>query len=62
MNNIMDMFSSVIQFSGSTKWKSKQTESASSPLVGFGWLNDNMIKGLTRLLKYEQVIGYLIDT
>ena len=37
-------------------------ESASSPLVGFGWLNDNMIKGLTRLLKCEQVIGYLIGT
>ena len=29
-------------------------ESASSPLVGFGWLNDNMIKGLTCLLSVER--------
>jgi hypothetical protein len=29
-------------------------ESASSPLVGFGELNDNIIKGLTSLLSVEQ--------
>jgi hypothetical protein len=29
-------------------------ESASSPLVGFGWLNDNMIKELTRLLSVDR--------
>jgi hypothetical protein len=29
-------------------------ESASSPLVCFGWLNDNMIKGLTRLLSVDR--------
>jgi hypothetical protein len=28
-------------------------ESASSPLVGFGELNDNTIKGLTSLLSVE---------
>ena len=29
-------------------------ESASSPLVAFGWLNDNVIKGLTRLLSVDR--------
>jgi hypothetical protein len=29
-------------------------ESASGPLVGFGELNDNIIKGLTSLLSVEQ--------
>ena len=31
----------------------KSIESASSPLVGFEWLNDNVIKGLTRLLSVD---------
>ena len=30
------------------------SESASSPLVGFGWLNDNVIKDLTRLLSVNR--------
>ena len=37
------------------------SESASSPLVGFGWLNDNMIKDLTFSLSVKQEIGYLTD-
>jgi hypothetical protein len=36
--------------------------SASIPLVGFGWLNDNAIKGLTSLLSVEQVIYYITYT
>ena len=31
--------------------------SASSPLVGFGELNDNTIKGLTSLLSVEQLVS-----
>ena len=34
------------------------TISASSPLVGFGRLNDNTIKGLTSLLIIEQENNY----
>ena len=34
--------------------REKDDESASSPSVGFGWLNDNMIKGLTRLLSVDR--------
>jgi neutral trehalase len=34
--------------------KIKSVESASSPLVGFGWFNDNVIKGLTRLLSVDR--------
>jgi hypothetical protein len=37
-------------------------ESASSPLVGFGWLNDNMIKGLTRLLSVGGKMSNLVGT
>ena len=33
-----------------------QVVSASSPLVGFGELNDNTIKGLTSLLSVEQLV------
>ena len=33
--------------------------SASSPLVGFGELNDNTIKGLTSLLSVEQEIEFI---
>jgi hypothetical protein len=29
-------------------------ESASSPLVGFGWLNDNVIKDLTYFLSVDR--------
>jgi serine/threonine protein kinase len=38
------------------------TESASSPLVGFGELNDNIIKGLTSLLSVEQEIKFIAYT
>ena len=41
--------------------KKGEIESASSPLVSFGWLNDNMIKSLTRFATCGQVIGYLTD-
>jgi hypothetical protein len=34
--------------------KNGEIESASSPLVGFCELNDNIIKGLTSLLSVEQ--------
>ena len=34
-------------------------ESASSPLVGFGGLNDNIIKGLTSLLSVEEKLSIL---
>jgi hypothetical protein len=34
-------------------------EITSSPLVGFGELNDNTIKGLTSLLSVEQEIKYM---
>jgi hypothetical protein len=37
---------------------SKIIVSASSPLVGFGELNDNTIKGLISLLSVEQEIKY----
>ena len=36
--------------------------SASSPLVGFGELNDNTIKGLTSLLSVEQEIESIAYT
>jgi hypothetical protein len=36
--------------------------SASSPLVGFGELNDNTIKGLTSLLSVEQEIKFIAYT
>ena len=36
--------------------------SASSPLVGFGELNDNTIKGLTSLLSVEQEIEFIAYT
>ena len=36
--------------------------SASSPLVGFGELNDNTIKGLTSLLSVEQKIEFITYT
>ena len=36
--------------------------SASSPLVGFGDLNDNIIKGLTSLLSVEQKIEFIAYT
>ena len=39
--------------------KKEEIESAPSPLVGFGRLNDNVIKGLTRLLSVGQEMGYL---
>jgi len=38
------------------------TESASSPLVDFGELNDNTIKGLTSLLSVEQEIEFIAYT
>jgi hypothetical protein len=37
-------------------------ESASIPLVGFGGLNDNIIKGLISLLSVEQKIKYVAYT
>jgi hypothetical protein len=37
-------------------------ESASSPLVGFGELNDSIIKGLTSLLSVEQKIEFIAYT
>ena len=39
-----------------------QNESASSPLVGFGGLNDNKIKYLLSLLSVEQEIEYISYT
>jgi hypothetical protein len=36
-----------------------QNESASSPLVGFGGLNDNTIKVLVSLLNVEQEVEYI---
>jgi hypothetical protein len=38
------------------------SESASSPLVSFGELNDNTIKGLTSLLSVEQEIKFIAYT
>jgi hypothetical protein len=37
----------------------RERESASSPLVGFGGLNDNIIKGLISLLSVEQEIEFI---
>jgi hypothetical protein len=37
----------------------KQVVSASSPLVGFGELNDNTIKDLTSLRSVEQEIEFI---
>ena len=39
-----------------------QSVSASSPLMGFGKLNDNTIKGLTSLLSVEQEIEFIAYT
>ena len=39
-----------------------QGVSASSPLVGFGELNDNAIKGLTSLLSVEHEIEFIAYT
>ena len=36
--------------------KKREIVSASSPLVGFGELNDNTIKDLTSLLSVEQLV------
>ena len=42
--------------------KKGEIESASSPLVGFGGFNDNVIKGLTSLLSVEQEIEFITYT
>ena len=42
--------------------KKGEIESASSSLVGFGGLNDNIIKGLTSLLSVEQEIESIAYT
>ena len=42
--------------------KKREIVSASSPLVGFGELNDNTIKGLTSLLSVEQEIEFIAYT
>ena len=42
--------------------KKGEIVSASSPLVGFGKLNDNTIKGLTSLLSVEQEIKSIAYT
>ena len=42
--------------------KKGEIESASSPSVGFGGLNDNIIKGLTSLLSVEQEIECIAYT
>ena len=43
-------------------WDSLLTVSASSPLVGFGKLNDKTVKGLTSLLSVEQEIKFIVYT
>jgi hypothetical protein len=45
-----------------TSLEIRKNESASSPLVGFGELNDNTIKGLTSLLSIEQEIKLITYT
>jgi hypothetical protein len=45
-----------------SRWKSCVIESASSPLVVFSELNDNIIKGLTSLLSIEQKIKFIAYT
>ena len=42
--------------------KKGEIVSASSPIVGFGELNDNTIKGLTSLLSVEQEIEFIAYT
>ena len=42
--------------------KKEEIVSASSPLVGFGELNDNTIKGLTSLLSVEHKIEFVVYT
>ena len=42
--------------------KKGEIVSASSPLVGFGGLNDNIIKGLISLLSVEQEIESIAYT
>ena len=42
--------------------KKEEIVSASSPLVGFGKLNDNTIKGLISLLSVEQEIVFIVYT
>jgi len=42
--------------------KKGEIVSAYSPLVGFGELNDNTIKGLTSLLSVEQEIEFIAYT
>ena len=42
--------------------KKQEIVSASSPLVGFGKLNDNTIKGLISLLSVEQEIEFIVYT
>ena len=42
--------------------KKGEIVSASSPLVGFGELNDNTIKGLTSLLSVDQEIELIAYT
>jgi hypothetical protein len=42
--------------------KKREIESASSPLVGFGELNDNIIKGLTSLLSIEKKSEFIAYT
>ena len=42
--------------------KKGETVSASSPLVGFGELNDNIIKDLTSLLSVKQEIVFIVYT
>ena len=42
--------------------KNGEIVSASSPLVGFGEMNDDTIKGLTSLLSVEHEIVFIVYT
>ena len=58
--NVYQSLVSLVVLSSITK--KGEIVSASSPLVGFGELNDNTIKVLTSLLSVEQEIEFIAYT
>ena len=60
--SIISLFNEIINGSLVVQLPQEVCVSASSPLVGFGELNNNTIKGLTSLLSVEQEIEFIAYT
>jgi len=60
--SILSLFNEIINGSLVVQLPQEVCVSASSPLVSFGELNDNIIKSLTNLLSVEQKIKFIAYT